>query len=138
VSAATAALPKRRRIRRRPSPDVPRLAEGIELVGEYEDSGFKEPQFIARRADGQVIQLSELLNIVAEQVDGKRDFAQIAERTGERFGRKVSSGNVQFLVEKQLRPLGVLAAADGSSPSLPKADPLLALKFRTALIPPGS
>ena len=31
--------------------------------------------------------------------------------------RRVSAGNVQFLVEKQLRPLGVLAADDGSSPS---------------------
>ena len=53
----------------------------------------------------------------------------------EEFGRKVSAGNVQFLVEKQLRPLGVLAQADGSSPEIEKADPLLALKFRVALVP---
>jgi putative peptide zinc metalloprotease protein len=35
----------------------PRLCEGIELVGEYQDSGFKQPPYIVRRADGQVIQL---------------------------------------------------------------------------------
>ena len=51
------------------------------------------------------------------------------------FGRRVSADNIGFLVEKKLRPLGVLAAADGSSPRLRKADPLLALKYRTALVP---
>jgi putative peptide zinc metalloprotease protein len=34
-----------------------------------------------------------------------------------------------------VRPLGVLAGADGSSPELKKVDPLLALKFRAALVP---
>jgi putative peptide zinc metalloprotease protein len=53
----------------------------------------------------------------------------------ERFGRRVSADNIRFLVEKKLRPLGVLAAADGSSPRLRKLDPLLALKYRTALVP---
>ena len=44
---------------------VPRLAEDIELIGEYEDSGYKEPPSIARRPDGQIIQLPALLYIVA-------------------------------------------------------------------------
>ena len=35
----------------------------------------------------------------------------------------------------KLRPLGVLAAADGSSPKIDKPDPLLALRFRKAIIP---
>ena len=34
----------------------PRLAAGIELIGVYEGSGFKEPPYIARREDGQIIQ----------------------------------------------------------------------------------
>jgi putative peptide zinc metalloprotease protein len=34
-----------------------------------------------------------------------------------------------------LRPLGVFAGGDGSSPELKKVDPLLALKFRAALVP---
>ena len=114
---------------------APRLADGIELVGEYKDSGFKEPPYIARRADGQVIQLPRLLYLVAEQVDGRRGVDEIAERVGQAYGRPVTSDNVQFLVEKKLRPLGVLAGADGSTPELKRADPMLALKFRTALVP---
>ena len=118
-----------------PGAQVPKLSEDVELIGEYEGSGFKEAPYIARRGDGQVIQLSHLLHSVAERSDGKRDFGQVAERVSEDIGRKVSRENVRFLVEKKLRPIGVLAAPDGSSPKLERADPMLALKFRAALIP---
>jgi putative peptide zinc metalloprotease protein len=74
---------------------------------------------------------------VAEEVDGTRDNAQIAERVSERFGRGVSAENIQVLVDEKLRPLGVLAQADGSSPQMEKVDPMLALKFRAALVPEG-
>jgi putative peptide zinc metalloprotease protein len=37
----------------RPRAEVLRRADGVELIGEYEDSGYKEPPAIARRADGQ-------------------------------------------------------------------------------------
>jgi len=115
--------------------DRPKLAEGLELIGEFEDSGFKEPQFIARRADGQMIQLTQLLYQVAAEGDGERDLGEIAERVSDASGRGVSADNVSFLIEKRLRPLGVLAARDGSSPRVKRADPLLALKFRAALVP---
>jgi putative peptide zinc metalloprotease protein len=115
----------------------PRLAEGIELIGEYKGSGFKEPPYLARRGDGQVIQLPRLLYLVAEQADGQHDMDQIASVAGENFGRPLNADNVRFLVEKKLRPLGVLAAADGSSPKLKKANPLLALNFKAALVPQG-
>ncbi len=118
-----------------PAADRPKLAEGLDLIGEFEDSGFKEPQYIARRADGQVIQLTELLYQVSAEADGQRDLAAIAERVSEASGRGVSADNVGFLIEKRLRPLGVLAARDGSSPQLKRGDPLLALKFRAGLIP---
>jgi putative peptide zinc metalloprotease protein len=113
----------------------PRLADGVELLGEFEDSGFEDPPHLARRADGQVIQLTELLHLVADAADGERDEEAMAGVVSERFGRRVSTDNIRFLVEKKLRPLGVLAAADGSSPRMRKADPLLALKYRTALVP---
>jgi putative peptide zinc metalloprotease protein len=112
-----------------------KLADGVELLGEYEGSGYKEAPYIARRADGQVIQLTQLLHLVAEETDGSRSNAEIARQVSTRFGRRVSAGNIQFLVERKLRPLGVLAAADGSSPKLKKVNPLLALRFRTALVP---
>jgi len=33
-------------------------AHGIELIGEFEGSGFKVTPHLARRADGQVVQLT--------------------------------------------------------------------------------
>jgi putative peptide zinc metalloprotease protein len=118
-----------------PTALAPRLADGIELIGEYEDSGFKEPPYLARRADGQTLQLTRLLYTVAEAADGVRDYAAMAEVVTPAVRRHVTADNIHFLVEKKLRPLGVIAAADGSSPQLEKPDPLLALKFRTAVIP---
>jgi putative peptide zinc metalloprotease protein len=115
----------------------PKLAEGVELIGEYEDSGYKEPPSIARRADGQIIQLPTLLYLIAEKADGRASYEEIAESVSAETQRGVSGENVRFLVDEKLRPLGVLAQVDGSSPELQKADPLLALKFRVAVIPEG-
>ena len=41
--------------------EPPRLADGVELLGEYQDSGYSQPPSLVRRADGQVIQMSPLL-----------------------------------------------------------------------------
>ncbi|MCU1449164.1 MAG: hypothetical protein JWP02_1334 [Acidimicrobiales bacterium] len=118
--------------------DRPQLADGIELIGEYEGSGFKEPPSLARRADGQVIQLTPLLYSVAQKADGQKDLGQIAQEVGREIGRTVTADNVHVLVDKKLRPLGVLTAPDGSEPEVRKLDPLLALKFRYAVIPEGA
>ena len=45
--------------------DPPRLAEGVELLGEFRNSGDSQPPSLMRRADGQVIQVSRLLYFVA-------------------------------------------------------------------------
>lgn len=82
-----------------------------------------------------MVQLPELLYRVVENVDGRRSYDEIAERVTETFGRGLSGENVQFLIDEKLRPLGVLAAADGSTPELQKVDPMLALRFRAALVP---
>jgi putative peptide zinc metalloprotease protein len=111
------------------------VADGVELIGKYEGSGFKEAPYIARRADGQVIQLAPLLYLIAELSDGQRTNEEIAAAVSEAIKRGVSADNVRQLSEERLRPLGVLAGADGSSPELKKVDPLLALKFRAALVP---
>src|SRR5437762_4886916 len=113
----------------------PRLAGGIDLIGKYEGSGFKEAPYIARRADGQVIQLAPLLYLIAELSDGVRTNEEIAAAVSEAIQRGVSADNVRQLVEERLRPLGVIVPADGSEPELHKADPLLALRLRAALVP---
>ena len=109
-------------------------ADGIELVGEYKDSGFKTPPWIVRRSDGQVVQLPRLLYLVAEHADGSRSHDEIGARVSEAIQRGVDGAAVGMLAEN-LRELGVLAARDGSSPQIEKVDPLLGLKFKTAVIP---
>src|ERR1700716_2508517 len=83
----------------------PQLANGIELIGEYKGSGFKEPPYLARRADGQVLQLPRLLYLVAAKADGTRTYGDIARAVTDEFGRGVSEDNVAFLADSKLRPL---------------------------------
>jgi putative peptide zinc metalloprotease protein len=114
----------------RPHGEVLARGEGVELIGEYEGSGFKQPPLLARRSDGQVVQLTRLLYLVATACDGRRDARGVADIVTQRCGRVVSAANVRFLVEKQLRPVGVLALADGTTPELPQRRALLALRHR--------
>lgn len=118
-----------------PGRGVPRLVEGVELIGEYEGSGFEEPPSLVRRPDGQVIQLTNLLYLVASHADGRRGYGEIAREVGRAIGRRVTPDNVRVLVEDKLRPLGVMVGGDGSAPPVEKLDPLLALKFRAAVVP---
>jgi putative peptide zinc metalloprotease protein len=79
--------------------------------------------------------MPQLLYVVAEEVDGRRGFGEIAERVAEKLDKGVSADNVEFLVDKKLRPLGVVAGPQGEQPQVQKVDPLLALKLRTAVVP---
>jgi putative peptide zinc metalloprotease protein len=58
---------------------APRLADGIELLGEYQGSGYRQPPWLVRRADGQVIQMSRLLYRVTCRIDGRHGPVAIAE-----------------------------------------------------------
>jgi putative peptide zinc metalloprotease protein len=113
-----------------PAPLVPRLSAGLRLHGEYQGSGFTEPKYIARRGDGQVVQLSRLLYLVASSIDGVRDVETVAHRVSARFGREVSGENVRYLVENKLEPLGVTVPEGQESEEVdaPRSDLLLALK----------
>lgn len=122
---------------------VPRLAAGTELIGEYQGSGFREPRYLARRSDGQVVQLSHVLYRVATHVDGRRDLEQVASRAGEDLGRAVSTDQVEQLLEVKLRPAGLIAGDPpangtperglGPRASL-RPDPLFFLRFRVGLV----
>jgi len=84
-----------------------------------------------------MIQLPALLYAIAEELDGDRGYDELAARLGEKLGKGISADNVQFLVEQKLWPLGVVTGPSGEQPQMVKADPLLALRFRTAVIPKG-
>src|SRR5215211_5789648 len=117
-----------------PRAEVLRRAEGSELIGRYEGSGFRNPPLIARRDDGQVVQLRQLLYAVAEAADGRRDLHEIARHVSARCGRALSADNIAFLAERRLRPLGVLALAEGTTARLPKREPVAALRHRRPLL----
>ena len=116
-----------------PSPeaalDIPARACGLELIGEVEGSGYREPPALVRRADGQTIQLTPLLYLVLEAVDGRRDTAEVAEVVSRASGRQVTAENVATLCGR-LRELGTLQRADGTDPELKRSNPLLGLRFR--------
>lgn len=115
---------------------VPVLAEGVQLIGETKGSGYKEAPSLVRRADGQTIQLTRLLYLVLEAIDGRRGLDAIAEHASNGFGKLVSAANVQTLITSQLLPLGLLQLADGSQPEVKKANPLLGMRFRYSVTDP--
>ena len=79
--------------------------------------------------------MAPLLYSLAEEIDGRSSYAEIGERLSHRIERGVTGEMAEMLIEEQLRPLGIVAPSDGSEPELNKVDPLLALKFRTKVVP---
>lgn len=119
-----------------PERPAPRLTPGMQLHGEYEGSGFTDAQYIAQRSDGQVLQLSRLLYLVASEVDGERGLPEVAEAVSARAGRPVSADNVDHLVRNRLVPAGVVAVGEDEEPGpLPRTDLLFGLRWRGTLLP---
>ena len=125
------------------APDLawpPRLANGTELLGEFKNSGVTEPPSLVRRADGQVIQLSRLVYLVASLLDGSRGPDVIAAKASAELGRTLTAEQVGYLIAAKLAPLGIVASPDaaggpGAPAALPTARPLLALRARATLLP---
>jgi putative peptide zinc metalloprotease protein len=109
----------------------PRLAEGVELLGEYQGAGFTFPVYLARRPDGQVVQLSHLLFLALGAIDGRRGPTELAAEVSAAAGRGLSDQGVQYLLGK-LAPLGLL---DSNAPAGHLEDPLLGLRLRRTLVP---
>ncbi|MGH3613603.1 MAG: hypothetical protein ACRDRK_13635, partial [Pseudonocardia sp.] len=118
---------------------MPRLAEGLELIGPYQGSGYREPKYIVSRADGQVIQLPHPLYALVSNVDGRRDLTQLATRLSTELDTEITAEQISFLVEQKLRPAGILASAPGDSgdtqPIKCRPDALLLLRYRVPVIP---
>ena len=114
--------------------DPPRLADGVELLGEYQGSGYSQPPSLARRPDGQVIQMSPLLYRVASWIDGSRCAADIGELVSADLGRSLAADQVRYLITAKLLPLGIMASR-GSPAVPPRARPLFALRARGTLLP---
>jgi putative peptide zinc metalloprotease protein len=89
------------------SPDRPRLAEGVFLVGVLPGSGFDATQFLVRRGP-QFVQVTELLFRTLEALDGRRTYGDIAERLTETTHWSVAPDQARLLVVEKLMPLGLV------------------------------
>lgn len=112
--------------------DRPQLRAGTEFIGEFQGSASKQPSFLARRWDGNIVRMSELPYLVALHIDGARDCEEIAELVSERAGRKITPTQVSYLVRTKLQSSG-LTEGEGSV-AMPQR-PMLALRPRGVLIP---
>ncbi len=117
--------------------DVPVRADGVQLIGEMQGSGYREPPSLARRGDGQTVQLTALLQLVLAAVDGQRTYDEVAEVVSQGLGRRVTADNVRTLVDGQLRPHGLVCRPDGTQPEVKRSNPLLALKLKYAVTDPA-
>ncbi|MFG2006314.1 hypothetical protein ACGFNU_44930 [Spirillospora sp. NPDC048911] len=122
---------------------LPALTEGAELVGEFKDSGYRQPPQLVRLPNRQLVQLAPLLFLVVKALHDHRHLAadppnalaKVADAVTEAAGARISADQVVFLVDRKLAPLGVTTYSDGTAPSIAKASNFLALRFRTAVLP---
>jgi putative peptide zinc metalloprotease protein len=129
-------------------------AGGLQLLGPVQDSGLRETTFLVRRQDGQVVQLSELLYKVLDQLAPARSPAEVASAVSVAFGRQLTAEGLEHLMRTRLVPLGLAepvgaTATDTPSPDAeapgwtpadtrhgaPTARPLLSLSVRGTLVP---
>ncbi|MEQ3551702.1 hypothetical protein WIS52_14610 [Pseudonocardia nematodicida] len=118
-----------------------RRAEGVELVGPYQGSGYLEPRYVIARPDGQVVQVSELLYRIAEAIDGRAGTGELARRVAGETGQEVVAGDVDALVRERLVPAGLVETGFGDPDPGEVAEPeqrpdhLLMLRFRLPVVP---
>jgi putative peptide zinc metalloprotease protein len=116
--------------------DPPRAlarAEGLELLGEVSGSGYKEGTRLARRADGQMVQLGPLMYALLEEIDGERDVGALAAAVSARLGRRLEAAQVVRIGEK-LAEQGLLRGFENKAP--PKLNPLLSLRWKVLFTDP--
>lgn len=129
-----------------PATEAPVLADGAELVGEFSGSGYREPPQLICLATGQLVRLPPLLyslaRIMADETYEDREFADraqaldyLADAVSQENDARLTADQVVFLLDQKLAPLGVTSYSDGRPPADAKATPLLALRFKMALLP---
>ena len=92
----------------RPTVSTWRLAKGLQRLGQVEDSGLSEATYLVRRADGQMIQISELLHLVLSNIVDGRSTEGVAAMVSRAYGRKLSPEGLAYLIETRLKPLGLV------------------------------
>jgi len=114
------------------------LLPGAELLGQAEGSGLREPPYLIRRSDGQVVQVSRLLYLVARHAEPDRDLSAIGRLAGHEMELRITADQVRYLLDEKLHPLGVVTGPDGSMPRLERVQPLFGLRHRAGVIRPAA
>ena len=113
-----------------------RVPDDLQRLGRVQDSALLTPHFLLRRSDGQVVQVSELLNAVVEEIEPSRSADEIAEAVSDAYGRTLTVEGLCHLVESRLVPLGVVEDTERPPATPPPtAIPLLSLSLRGTLFP---
>src|SRR5438067_9397794 len=107
---------------------------GVELLGEYQGSGYREPPSLVRRSDGQILQFPPVLYEVLKAIDGERGSTEIAAEVSDAVQRGFSGEDIDFLIDEKLRPQHLVTELDGSSTSPPRPDPFLAFRYRIGVV----
>ena len=103
----------------RPAVSTWRLAKGLQRLGKVEDSGLSEATYLVRRADGQMIQISELLHLVLSNIVDGRSTEGVAAMVSRSYGRTLSAEGLAYLIDTRLKPLGLVV--DGPDAPAPQA-----------------
>jgi hypothetical protein len=96
-------------------------ADGLSLLGDYQDSSYAGRRFLVGRSDGQVIQLPLLpYLIMAAIAEGSLDGGWSADQVGAQVraasGQGLTADNVRHLIAGKLAPLGLIAADGADRP----------------------
>jgi putative peptide zinc metalloprotease protein len=111
---------------------------GTRELGPVQGSGLIDPSYLLRRGDGQVVQVSQLLYLVATEVSPDRQAHQVAAAVTAACGRELTVGGLNRLLTGKLEPIGLVQNLDRevtAPPPTPRADPLLSLRLRRTLLP---
>jgi putative peptide zinc metalloprotease protein len=114
-----------------------RRAPGVTLLGPVSGSGLTHSTALVRRSDGQVVQVSELLNLILATAETATPTSELARAVSDEYGRELTPDGLAHLIDTKLAPLGLIedAAETPRSTDLPTADPLLALRLRGTILP---
>lgn len=96
--------------------------------------------YLLQRGDGQVVQLSELLNLVMISLSAEKSLDDAAHEISDAYGRELSVSGLRHLIETRLAPMGLVRdrsadPARAEAIPAPRADPLLALRLKGTLLP---
>jgi putative peptide zinc metalloprotease protein len=104
----------------------------VELIGSFRGSGRTDVTYLARRDDGQWVELSPLLWLTLSNLDGIRSPAQVADRVTADWGHPVAAEDVGYLIDKKLDPAGLVETSSGERQ---RPDLVLALRAKKVLLP---